>query len=75
MNMFYVKNVLENIRRIKNMITNLCKDCNGTGEILTQGVILGRPFMKNGKFTYPYKPNGIWEKTICPCKSEEENDV
>lgn len=56
-------------------MTESCKDCNGTGEILTQGVILGRPFVKDLKLIYPYEPDGKWEKTICPCKSDEEDGI
>lgn len=56
-------------------MTESCKDCNGTGEILTQGVILGRPFVKDLKLIYPYEPDGKWKKIICPCKSDEEDGI
>lgn len=53
------------------IMENICEDCKGEGMIWTEGVILGRPIMVNGKLVTPYETDDKWEKTICHCQSDD----
>lgn len=51
-----------------------CEDCRGKGIILTEGVKLGRPYFskEHKQIITPYVGDGIWMRTVCHCKSDED---
>ena len=51
-----------------------CEECKGTGEILTEGVVLGRPYYskEHSGIVYDAYGDGNWQKTVCPCLSEND---
>jgi hypothetical protein len=50
-----------------------CDECSGTGEILTEGVMLGRSYYCpiSRKVITPMVGDGKWIKTVCYCLSDE----
>ena len=44
-----------------------CEDCNDTGLIEVESVILSRPYMINGKKHYDVQSKGDWKMTQCRC--------
>lgn len=50
-----------------------CADCGGKGELETETVSLGRPYMKNGHLVQDVIGHGNWQMTQCPCVGEEDD--
>jgi hypothetical protein len=51
-----------------------CEDCKGSGEIETEGVVLGRSQYDKvaGRVMMPCYGDGNWAMTQCPCVGEED---
>lgn len=47
-----------------------CEDCNGSGEIETESIHLGRPYWKDGQVVCDVTGKGNWSMTQCPCVGE-----
>lgn len=50
----------------------MCQECNNTGWILTQGIMLSRPYYEKNinMVVQDYHGDGQYKKTQCPCVGE-----
>jgi hypothetical protein len=53
-----------------------CEECRGTGVIETESVAMGRPYYSKEfkQMVVPTVGNGIWQKTVCYCLSDEKEE-
>jgi hypothetical protein len=52
-----------------------CEDCKGTGKIVTEGVVPGRPYFDKleGQIVRDYHGDGKWQETQCHCVGEYDD--
>jgi hypothetical protein len=52
-----------------------CESCKGTGFLMAESVEMSRPYINNGKIAYDIKGLGDWQKVICYCRSDENDNI